>query len=230
MILTASNLSCRRGGRLIFRDISFRVTSGAALVVTGDNGVGKSSLLAIIAGLLPSAEGLVSLVDDMDRPPGELVGLMGSRDGLKASLTVQENLAYAQGLLGASGRSIEAALQTVNLEHAIDMPVEHLSAGQRRRVSLARLMVCGRPIWLMDEPAGALDLRSTRSLAAIMEQHLATGGMIVAATHQPLGLATFETLHLAPAATEDSDDDGFWEDDAFDDARLMGYKPAKAGV
>jgi len=228
MILTANNLSCRRGGRLIFRDISFRVASGSALVVTGDNGAGKSSLIAMIAGLLPPAGGDITLSNDQERAPGELIGLMAHRDGLKPSLTVQENLSWARRLLGASATGIGEALEAVGLSHAMDMPVEHLSAGQRRRVSLARLLTCSRPVWLMDEPAGALDQRSIRGLTALMQRHLAGGGMIIAATHQPLGLDNALTLHLAPPAIDAGDEEPFWEDDDCEDELLMGYAPARA--
>lgn len=229
MILTANSLSCRRGGRLIFRDISFRVASGSALVVTGDNGAGKSSLIAMIAGLLAPAEGDITLRDDQERAPGELIGLMAHRDGLKPALTVQENLSWARKLLGASAMGIGEALEAVGLSHAMDMPVEHLSAGQRRRVSLARLLTCSRPVWLMDEPAGALDQRSIRGLTALMQQHLAGGGVIVAATHQPLGLDNALTLHLAPPSIAAGDEEPFWEDDDCEDELLMGYAPTRTG-
>ncbi|MGV2979687.1 heme ABC exporter ATP-binding protein CcmA [Camelimonas sp. ID_303_24] len=230
MILTANTLSCRRGGRLIFRDISFRVASGSALVITGDNGAGKSSLIAMIAGLLAPAEGEITLSGDPDRTPGELIGLMAHRDGLKSSLTVQENLSWARKLLGASTTAIDEALEAVGLSHAMDMPVEHLSAGQRRRVSLARLLSCSRPIWLMDEPAGALDQRSIRGLTGLMQRHLTGGGIIIAATHQPLGLDNALTLHLAPPMANAGDDEAaFWEDDACEDELLLGYAPARAG-
>jgi len=229
MILTASNLSCRRGGRLIFRDISFRVASGSALVVTGDNGAGKSSLIAMIAGLLTPAEGEIALSGYPEQTPGELIGLMAHRDGLKPSLTVQENLSWARNLLGASAMDIDEALLAVGLSHAISMPVEHLSAGQRRRVSLARLLSCSRPIWLMDEPAGALDQRAIRGLTGLMQRHLAEGGIIVAATHQPLGIDDAQTMHLAPPPVDAGDEEPFWEDDDCEDELLMGYAPARAG-
>lgn len=227
MILSATNLSCRRGGRLIFRDVSFRVSSGSALVITGDNGAGKSSLITIVAGLLSPATGQVTITDGQNRPLTEMIGLMGHRDGLKSSLTVSENLTYARNLLGASQRSIPEALDAIGLAHAADMPVEHLSAGQRRRVSLARLLTCHRQIWLMDEPGGALDLRSLHSLGAIMQQHLSAGGMIIAATHQPLGLDEAETLHLAQPGNLDDNDEAFWEEDTFADEQLIGLGLAR---
>lgn len=227
MILTANNLSCRRGGRLIFRDVSFDVAGGSALVITGDNGVGKSSLIAIIAGLLAPLQGEVLLTDSQDRHPGDLIGLMAHRDGLKPALSVKENLSWARSLLGASDTGIDEALGFVGLDHALDMPVEHLSAGQRRRVSLARLLTCNRPIWLMDEPAGALDQRSLRALSGLMQNHLDKGGIIIAATHQPLGLEHAKTLHLAPPTANATDADAFWEDDDSGDEELMGYSPAR---
>lgn len=221
MILTAQNLSCRRGGRLIFSDVSFRLRCGDALVITGDNGAGKSSLMAVLAGLLSPASGEVRLEGDQGMELAHAICLMGHRDGLKPSLTVGENLDYARRLLGPGARSIDEALVIVGLAHAVEMPVEHLSAGQRRRVSLARLLSCSRPIWLMDEPAGALDQRSLRTLTDVMEGHLGNGGMIIAATHQSLGLSRFTPLHLTAPATALTDD-CYWEDDDVDDDRLMG--------
>lgn len=223
MILSATNLSCRRGGRLIFRHISFRVHSGTALVITGDNGAGKSSLIAMIAGLLAPETGRLEIQHEEDSQLNEMIGLMGHRDGLKPSLTVSENLKYARGLLGASMRSIDDALSAVGLSHAGAMPVEHLSAGQRRRISVARLLSCNRPIWLMDEPGGALDLRSLAALTVIMNEHLSSGGMILAATHQPLELQHASALHLTNSARPGEDDEAFWEDEDFADEKLFGF-------
>lgn len=229
MILTADNLSCRRGGRLIFRDVSFRVSAGEALVVTGDNGAGKSTLIALIAGLLTPASGAIRLVGAPGgRELREMIGLMGHRDGLKPSLSVRENLDCARRLLGDSAIGAPEALERVGLVHALDMPVEHLSAGQRRRVSLARLLCCDRPLWLMDEPAGALDFRSLQALTRLMQDHLNAGGMIIAATHQDLGLKDALTLRLEPASDPDAPE-AFWEDDDADDERLMGLSPAGTG-
>lgn len=228
MILSATNLSCRRGGRLIFRNVAFRVPPGTALVITGDNGAGKSSLIAMIAGLLAPETGHVGLENDEQGTLSELIGLMGHRDGLKPSLTVAENLTYARQLLGASQRSIAESLSAVGLAHAGTMPVEHLSAGQRRRVSLARLLCCNRPIWLMDEPGGALDMRSLTALTVIMNSHLASGGIVLAATHQPLGLENASALHLTHSVLPGEDGEGFWEEEDLTDEKLFGFGSREA--
>ncbi|GGC51436.1 heme ABC exporter ATP-binding protein CcmA [Chelatococcus reniformis] len=213
MILDAHDLACRRGGRTVFRHVGFRLAAGEALVVTGDNGAGKSSLIAVVAGLLAPDAGRVSLEGGGGRPLDELIGLVGHRDGLKAQLTAAENLVFARELLGASARPVAEALASVGMSHAADMAVAILSAGQRRRVALARLLACDRPIWLMDEPGAALDAASLRMLAAMMSNHLAAGGIILAATHQPLGLEGARTLRLERPAGAAEPDDPFLEED-----------------
>lgn len=179
-------------------------------MVTGPNGSGKSSLLAILRGRLKPAAGTVTLEGAGEHAPAELINFVGHREGLKAMLTASENLAFARDMLarqgGAGALAPVDALAKLDVAHLADLPVAYLSAGQRRRVALARLFVADRPIWLLDEPTSALDAASTALLTRLMRAHLDAGGMIVAATHQPLGLDGEERLHIEPAA--DSDDDG----------------------
>jgi heme exporter protein B len=186
--LSVDRLACRRAGRLIFRDLSFSVGPGEALAVTGRNGAGKSSLLAILAGRLQPEEGAAAAEEAGERGLPECLHFVGHRDGLKTALTAQENLAFARDFLGDPAFPPEEALEAVGLAHAARIPVGYLSAGQRRRVALSRLLVAHRPLWLLDEPTSALDAASRDVLRGLMGDHLAAGGLIVAATHQDLGI------------------------------------------
>lgn len=191
MRLSASGLSCARGSREVFQDLSFALSDGQALAVTGPNGAGKSSLLRLIAGLLQPAAGTLALEGgETDLSIGEQVHYVGHLDALKASLTVAENLAFWSAYLG--GADTASALAAVGLEALPDLPAAYLSAGQRRRLSLARLAAVRRPIWLLDEPASALDAAGQERLTGLMRGHLAGGGMILAATHGPLGIEAQE--------------------------------------
>lgn len=197
--LAVEGLSVARGGRTVIADVSFRLSAGQALELRGANGAGKSTLLRALAGLLPTEGGTVRL----DGGPagaalGEQTHYLGHADGLKSALSAGQNLAFAAGLFAAAGGGASAALAGLGLTHVIDLPVAYLSAGQRRRVALARLLVAPRPLWLLDEPTAALDAAAQASLAGLMTHHLATGGMIVAATHGPLGLGDTATLRLEP--------------------------------
>lgn len=209
MILSVDKLELARGGRRLATDLSFSVHAGDALVVTGPNGAGKSTLLRALAGLLPAASGDITLTGDdvsADDPAGVHAHYLGHADALKTALTARENLAFWAAMLGgrAAGRLVARspleALAALRLDHAADLPVGWLSAGQKRRVALARLLVAARPLWILDEPATALDVASQDRLAGLMADHRAHGGMIVAATHAPLGLADARELRLgAPA-------------------------------
>ena len=189
MQLTGENLACVRGGRQVFSRLSFSVARGEALVVTGRNGVGKSSLLRCIAGLVRLAGGQLKL-DGAERETsvGEQAHYLGHQDAAKPSLTVRENLSFWSQYLGAGVAAIEAALEAVDLAPLAGLPAGYLSAGQRRRLSIARLVAAPRPLWLLDEPTSALDVQSQARLAELMRGHLASGGMIVAAAHGPIGL------------------------------------------
>jgi heme exporter protein A len=198
LALDAANLACRRGGRLIFEGLDFRLRNGEAIALTGRNGAGKSSLLAMLCGRLRPDAGTIRIEGAPEIPPIELSHVVGHRDGLKTALTAQENLAFAQALLGDTTLSPVEALAAVGLPHIAALPVGYLSAGQRRRVALARLLVSRRPFWLLDEPMSALDLAAQGMLAGLMRDHLTQGGAILAATHGPLGLDGVRELRIGP--------------------------------
>ncbi|WP_375453542.1 heme ABC exporter ATP-binding protein CcmA [uncultured Methylobacterium sp.] len=208
MRLSVEDLACRRSGRKIFSGLSFAIGPGEAMTVTGRNGAGKSSLLAILSGRLRPDAGRLIVQDVGDATLPERLHAVGHRDGLKAALTAGENLAFARALLGAPALEPRAALDRLGLGHALHLPVAYLSAGQRRRVALARLLVCARPLWLLDEPTAALDAASQAVLAALMAEHRAGGGLVIAATHHALGLKGARELPIAPpAAPAPADDD-----------------------
>jgi heme exporter protein A len=188
-----------RGQRAIFHDVNFRLSAGEALALTGPNGAGKSSLLRLIAGLLHAPAGRIELeggAADLTIP--EQSHYQGHLDAFKPSLTVAENLAFWIHYLGGTAPP-SAALTALGIGGLADLPAGYLSAGQRRRLSLARLVAVPRPIWLLDEPTSALDSAAQARLAELMRQHLAGGGMIVAATHGPLGIEC-KTLQLGRSA------------------------------
>lgn len=200
MRLTAHALTCQRGGRIVFAGLSFVLEAGEAVQVTGPNGAGKSSLLRLIAGLVRIEEGsLVLEGGDPEANVGEHCHYCGHQDAFKGSLTVAENLAFWTRYLGGGGQGPEAAMERLGIAHLAALPAGYLSAGQRRRLALARLLTVTRPIWLLDEPTAALDLASQKVLAGIMSDHVAAGGLILAATHGPLGLPTRE-LAIGSAA------------------------------
>ncbi|AWN44078.1 heme ABC exporter ATP-binding protein CcmA [Methylobacterium durans] len=202
MRLTVTGLAVRRSGRRIFAGLSFALGPGEALMVTGRNGAGKSTLLAVLAGRLKPDAGEVLVAEVGEATLPECLHVVGHRDGLKSALTAEENLAFARDLLGDPALTPGEALAELGLAHALKLPVAYLSAGQRRRVALARLLVCRRPLWLLDEPTAALDLASQGVLAALMARHRAGGGLVVAATHQALGLDDAQELRIerpAPA-------------------------------
>lgn len=198
LTLEADRLACRRGGRLIFSELSFRLGPGEAIALTGRNGAGKSSLLAMLCGRLRPEAGTIRIAGAADVAPVEFSHVVGHRDGLKTALTAQENLAFAQALLGDASLSPAEALGAVGLPHVAGLPVGYLSAGQRRRVALARLLVARRPFWLLDEPMAALDVAAQTMLTGLMRAHLGEGGAILAATHGPLGLDGARELRIGP--------------------------------
>ena len=201
MRLHAEALACQRGGRTVFRDLSFQAEAGEALQVVGRNGAGKSSLLRMIAGLVPVAAGAIRLDGgDPEASIGEQAHYCGHQDAFKPALTVKENLAFWTAFLDgpATGEDLLAALARLGLDHLADLPAGYLSAGQRRRLALARLVSIARPLWLLDEPTAALDQASQQVLASLMAAHLAGGGLILAATHGPLGIAA-RALVVGPA-------------------------------
>jgi heme exporter protein A len=194
--LSVNNLACDRGERRIFEGVSFTLRAGEALVITGRNGAGKSSLLDILAGRLHPAAGVILLEDAGEQTLAECLHYVGHRDALKAALTAEENLAFARDFLGRPALKPREALEAVGLAHAARLPVAYLSAGQRRRVALARLLVARRPLWLLDEPTSALDTASQETLRLLLENHRENGGMIAATTHSPLFLRDAQEIRI----------------------------------
>ena len=196
--LTAEKLACARGDKRLFDGLSFRVTAGQALAVEGANGAGKTSLLRLIAGFLTPAAGRLIVKstegesDDAEER-GKTIGWLGHQDGLKPQLTVFEQLSFFAHLYGKTAD--RALLEQVGLARQADLPCRYLSAGQRRRLALARLLASQRPLWLLDEPFAALDRSGQTLVAQLMTLHCGQGGIIIAATHDPLGLGN-ESLKL----------------------------------
>ena len=201
--LCLDRLTLERGQRRLFCDLTETLSAGEAMSLTGANGAGKTSLLRAIAGFLTPASGQVRF----EGPGGELeaetaraegLHLLAHQDGLKTSRTAGEELDFWARWLGGSGR-LETAVETFNLKPLLELEVRKLSAGQRRRLALARLLAAPRPLWLLDEPMAPLDTAMRRKLGEVMQAHLADGGMILAAVHDPLPFPT-RALHVgAPA-------------------------------
>jgi heme exporter protein A len=202
--LIAEDLACRRGDRLVFVGLSFRLSPGGALLLTGSNGSGKTSLLRIVAGLLAPAAGRLAWGG---RPVSvELAAyrarlhFVGHRDAIKSALTPRETLSFWMALRGFSGSrsapAIDRALVAVALERTADWPNRWLSAGQRRRLALARLLAAPAPLWLLDEPMGTLDDDGRARLERMIVEHRADGGRLLLSTHAPFALAGVQTLVL----------------------------------
>jgi len=197
MRLSAVNLACHRGGRDVFTDLSFSVGAGELLAVTGRNGAGKSSLLRTVAGLVRVAQGNLALEGgDGELTIAEQAHYLGHFDALKPALTVSENLRFWAGFLSQKPEPIDTPLKAVGLDALAQLPAAYLSAGQRRRLSIARLLAVKRPIWLLDEPTSTLDASAQQRLVGFMRAHLADGGLILAATHGSLGLPPTQELRL----------------------------------
>ncbi len=197
-MLTATDLAVFRGERLVFRGVGFSLAAGGALLLHGANGAGKSSLLRAVAGLTPLAAGrlLWQGEDALEDLPGHArrVGWLGHQDAVKPALTALETV------------NSLAALRAVGLANYVGLPARRLSAGQKRRLGLARVMAGGRPLWLLDEPTTGLDAGSVAQFGALCAAHRAGGGMIIAATHVPLDLPGAVALDLSDAAALDSSD------------------------
>src|SRR5260370_20543089 len=188
MRLSVRDVRCVRGGREVFCGLDFEVSSGEALAVTGPNGAGKTSLLRLVAGLLTSTSGSIALEGgETELMLAEQAHYLGHPDALKPALSVLENLSFWRAVLGGATLDAAESLSKVGPDHAAQLPAAYLSAGQRRRLSIARLLAVRRPIWLLDEPANALDAAGQGMFAGLMEEHLSHGGLIIGATHAPLG-------------------------------------------
>jgi heme exporter protein A len=191
--LSATTLAGVRGGRVIFSGVSFDVAPGELLAITGRNGAGKSTLLRLVAGLARPTEGEIRIEP---APEGAAIHYLGHLDALKGGLSVRQNLDHWRRVWG--GAESEAALAAVGLTGLADLPAGVLSAGERRRAAIARLLIRPRPIWLLDEPAAGLDAAAEADLGRIIAAHLAGGGMAVAAMHRALPVAATQTLRLGP--------------------------------
>lgn len=204
MKLSAENLTCHRGGQLIFEGVDFELTEGMMMALTGPNGAGKSSLLRVIAGLIPPSAGTIQLDDGStaEAPSTTRMHYLGHLDAQKNGLTVRENLSFWVRFLSGTETPSETfgALEEVGLAHLADLPARVLSAGQKRRLALARLLAIKRPVWLLDEPTAALDAASEKTFGGWLKSHLEQGGIIIAATHANLPRKPDATLRLGDAA------------------------------
>jgi heme exporter protein A len=199
LAIEANDLACARGGRVVFSGLTFRLAGGNLLAVTGPNGSGKSSLLRLIAGLIRPAAG--SFYVEGASMDDAVTHYFGHADALKPALTLRETLRFWGTVYRQQGRvpldpDFDESAGRVGLGHALDLPVGVFSAGQRRRVGLARLLISPRPLWLLDEPTSSLDRDGEALLGSVMQDHLAAGGLIVAATHQELPVRADQTLDL----------------------------------
>jgi len=216
MHLKAENLAARRGEDLIFVNISFHLEPGEALVLTGRNGSGKSTLLRVVAGLLTAEKGKTIFVDDKgsaERSVAEVSHYFGHRNAMKNELSVAENLTFWRAFLGDSGSGggsgiggsggagssslpVDEAAEAVGLAGITHLPFGYLSAGQQRRLAFAKLLVAHRPVWILDEPTAALDASADILFAELISAHQKAGGIVMAATHQPLGLGNARELAM----------------------------------
>ncbi|MCA0204361.1 MAG: heme ABC exporter ATP-binding protein CcmA [Proteobacteria bacterium] len=204
MDMRVTDLACARGGLPLIEGLSFAVASGEALVLRGPNGSGKTTLLRTLAGLQPALKGEITC-------PPEAMAYAAHADGLKSTLTVAENLTFWAAIHGQAG--IGAALTAMNLTDLAGRQAQHLSAGQKRRLGLARLLVTGRWLWVLDEPTVSLDADSVALFAGVVRRHLAAGGAALLATHIDLGLPEARVLDLTPYRAALPPDLGF--DEAF---------------
>jgi heme exporter protein A len=192
-LLSVRDVACVRGGRWLFEGVSFTLSAGEALVLTGPNGVGKTSLMRLLAGLSEPAEGTIT------RP--ERLAWLGHDNALKRELGLRANLELWQAVQGATG-DLGAALDALGLADLADLPVRLLSQGQKRRAALVRVAASGAALWLLDEPTVGLDTASVAAVAGLIARHRAAGGAVVATTHIDLGLAGARSLALAPPPAE----------------------------
>lgn len=197
--LVCEGLTVARGDAIVLKDVAFTVEGGGALSIVGPNGAGKSTLLRTLAGLITPLAGEVRFEEaEEETSPREFMHLLGHLDAVKAGLSVRRNLAFARDALGGEG-DLSAALSRVGLSALEELPGAALSAGQKRRLALARLLCAPRPIWLLDEPTAALDVGGQALLAELVHDHRRAGGMVIAATHADLAFGKGATLDLGRA-------------------------------
>ncbi len=200
MKLSGHNLSCERGGRMVFSGLNFSVGSGEMLILRGANGAGKTSLLRVIAGLNEVAEGdLVFQGGDDDEPIAQYSQFIAHQDAFKPALTVEENLQFWADFFTSDSKrgDVQLALEAFSLERLASFSAALLSAGQKRRLALGRLAMIDRPIWLLDEPTVGLDTASVKQLQTLMHKHLDNNGMIIATTHIDLGIKQAKVLNFS---------------------------------
>jgi heme exporter protein A len=203
MRLVGSDLTCVRGGRQVFSGVGFTVGAGEALLVMGPNGAGKSSLLRLVAGLLRPQQGRLKLEGgDLELTIAEQAHYLGHQDALKPSLSARENLGFWTALLGGEAAKSDHALAAVGLDEIAHLPAIYLSAGQRRRLAIARLIAVERPIWLLDEPTSVLDAAAQAMLADLIRAHVAGRGLVLVASHGPIGLNGAKQLRLGQQAAQ----------------------------
>lgn len=208
MVLTVTDLACARGPAQVLAGVSFSLDRGEALILRGPNGAGKTTLLRTLAGLTPALTGRIAHADDA-------IAYAAHADGLKSQLSVSENLSFWATIFGT--RDIAPAIEAYALAPLADRAAGELSAGQKRRLSLARLLVTGRPIWALDEPTVSLDAENTARFARAVEAHLNSGGSAIIATHIDLGLSTAHTLDITPFIAK-----GLPAHDPFSDDPFLG--------
>lgn len=211
-VFSGDNLACIRSERVVFARLGFEVKAGGALLLVGPNGSGKSSLLRVMAGLLKAAAGTLTwngenVADDKDGH-GARLHYVGHHDAVKPVLSVAENVSFWAGLWadvpGDVATRVHSALDAFAIGHLADIPGRFLSAGQRRRVNLARIMAAPAPLWLLDEPTTALDADTIAAVEKLIAAHRAGGGMVVASTHMDIGLEGAETLDLRGFQVEET--------------------------
>lgn len=217
MRVIAEKLAIRRGEDLIFKDVSFDLNECDALTVTGPNGVGKSTLLRGLAGLLSFEAGSFRFIDDKksdgqegDKELYEYCHYIGHENAMKSELSVLDNMRFWQEQMGISDLSLspEEAADAFGLSHTLELPFGFLSQGQRRRIALTKLFVSHRPLWLLDEPTAALDKASSHIFDQLVDKFIQSGGIVIAATHVPLGFKQSKTLEMSPPEMSASEFDG----------------------
>lgn len=219
MRLEIERLACRRGGRTVFREVNFAIGDGDAALLRGPNGVGKSTLLRVLAGMIPAAAGAIRIDGkDLVRDAGALqerVAYAGHLDAIKPALTVRQNVSVWAGIFGTGEARVDPALDFFGLAHIPDRPAAQCSAGQKRRLGLARLMVVDRPLWLLDEPTVSLDTESAGLVADLVKGHCAGGGSAMIATHIDLALDPGPVLNMVPPDEAPVPADGGVSADSF---------------
>jgi len=197
---TGKNLSCVRGERLVLEGIDFELSDTDAMILTGPNGAGKSTLLRLMAGLMPPSSGQLSwdggAISDDASEHNSRTSYVGHADAVKPALSVSENVAFWAEVSGPGGLLPDDAMSAFGITHLADLPARYLSAGQRRRVNLCRMLTSGAALWLLDEPTTALDSETSGALGSLIEAHRKSGGMVVISTHTDLGISGSKALPL----------------------------------